>query len=172
MRSSVWDDRRPVPPGPVYAGRAAGGASGSARRGGRALALLGPVLVAALLLAGPAEAQRSSGGGAFIQVPAVAQLEVEPVAASGGETGAGSGMVRIRVRANHAWKLLVTAAPGGGAVEVRTTGPAGGATHRLRPGSETVVATGGRGSVVIEVEYRGDPGSEPGLPLTYTLASS
>ena len=175
MRSRVWNDGRGGVPGPVYA-RAAGGAVREAgRREGRSRAVVGLGLVlaaAVLLLAGPAEAQRTSGVSAFVQVPAVAQLDVQPVAVSGGEAGVRSGLLRIRVRANHAWKLVVTAVPGAGVVEVRSSGPRGAATHRLQPGSETPVAAGGRGSVVLEVEYRWDPGTRwTELPLTYTLSS-
>ncbi|MDX1675297.1 MAG: hypothetical protein R3314_10925 [Longimicrobiales bacterium] len=175
MGSRVWNDGRRGVPGPVYARAGGGPAREAGRRGDRsgAAAGLGLVVAAAvLLLAGPAEAQRAAGVGAFVEVPAVAQLDVQPVAVSGGETGERSGLLRIRVRANHTWKLMVTAVPGAGVVEVRSSGTGHAATHRLQPGSETSIAAGGRGSFVLEVEYRWDSGARATeLPFTYTLAS-
>lgn len=140
-----------------------------------AVSLAGVLSLAAVAFtASPAAAQHTTQGGAFVQVPAVSQLEVEAVEPTAGESGAESGVYRIRVRANHAWRILVTAAAGAeGSIRVRTG--SGSTAYRLEPGREAVIASGERGATVVEVEYQWQPsqarvGSAP--PLIYTLFST
>lgn len=123
-----------------------------------------------LFVASPLAAQRAVSGGAFVQVPAVSELDVEV-----GGSAESSGVFRIRVRANHPWKVVLTAPVDvGGTVWVRVTGAGEAAYRPLEPGLETVVASGERGAASIEIEYRleGARASEvTGVPLTYTLGS-
>lgn len=129
---------------------------------------------ALFLLASPAMGQGVARGAVSIQVPAVSQLEVvshESVATAG---DAETGVFRIRVRSNHPWKVVLSAASGGeGSVWVRASDDA--ATYRrLEPGMETVVASGERGVTEVEIEYRRDLAAgtvASSFPLVYTLAS-
>ena len=131
-------------------------------------------VLGAILVATSASAQRAVSGGAFVRVPPVSQLDVETVQRTAPTaTDAGVGVFRVEVRANHAWKVLLAASPGM-AGEIRVRDPETGEYRRLQAGLETVIATGDRGAVVLEVEYRWDPASPDvgaSLPLTYTLAS-
>lgn len=140
------------------------------------------VLVGQLLLGvTAASAQQMAAGAAVVRVPPVAQMEVEPIAASTVRLASSSqatGAFRIAVRANHGWEIKVAAAsaPGGvGTLWVRVTDRAGGGEfRRVEPGTEVPVAAGGMGESVIRLDYRwvSAAGSEtPVAPLTYTLAS-
>lgn len=129
-----------------------------------------------LFVASPVSAQDAVTGGAFVQVPAVSELDVEAGGSSVVATSSGverSGVFRIRVRANHSWKVVLTAPVGaGGTVWVRASGDV--EYRPLEPGMETVVASGERGEAVIAVDYRleGDSVTEvAAVPLTYTLGS-
>lgn len=160
---AAWKDRVRQPDGPS---------------GRRALCACA-VVVSAAFLTFPAvlSAQRVATGRAVVEVPSVAQLDVEshdPVVeatSSGQETG----VFQIRVRANHTWKVVLAAPVGTEApVWVRVRGEAGTDYRRLDPGSETVVASGQGGERVLEVEYRWEPAASTtvaSIPLTYTLAS-
>lgn len=133
--------------------------------------------LALLLAVSPVTAQRTATSAAVVQIPPVSELYVEStvgVPATASEPGAG--VFRIRVRANHAWKVTLGASVGAGeGVWIRATGTDGSGEYvRLEPGMETVVGTGGQGEAVLEVEYRVESGAAPtvaALPLTYTLAS-
>lgn len=139
----------------------------------RASMVLAGVL-GAVLMASPASGQRAVSGSALVQVPPVSQLDVETrerAVPAGTDTRAG--VFRVKVRANHGWKVLLAASPSMGG-EIRVRDPETGEYRRLEAGLETVIASGDRGEVILEVEYRWDPASpEAGasLPLTYTLAS-
>jgi hypothetical protein len=70
---------------------------------------------------------------------------------------------------------VVLSAAVGGTETVWVRGSTGDAAsyRELGPGGETVVATGGRGLTVVEIEYRRErtAASVAALPLIYTLAS-
>ncbi|MFO7893912.1 MAG: hypothetical protein R6U63_09265 [Longimicrobiales bacterium] len=138
----------------------------------RASTVFAPVL--AVLLAGPLGAQQSATSTAVVQVPSISQLDVASHERLAAEAGEQAGVFRIRVRANHAWKVVVTAPVGiDGSVYVRATEHGPVEYRRLDPGAETVVASGGRGEVLVEVEYRreGDAAVIASAPLIYTLAA-
>lgn len=166
----------PRPTGPSTA-RPRGG-RGPRRRDISPVWWLCAALVAALAWpSSPVAAQTGMAGAAFVRVPAVSQLDVEP---SGGAvvstaTGAEStGVVRIRVRANQAWRVVMATAAGEATVWVRIPGAGGGEYQRLEPGVEMVVAVGERGESVVEMAYRVEgetTASLTVLPVTYTLAS-
>jgi hypothetical protein len=126
-----------------------------------------PVLV---LLAAPLSAQRAATSAVSIRIPTVSQLEVEADETSL-ESGEWAGVFRIRVRANHAWKLVLTASPDlGETIRVRVGGGSS-PFLALAPGEEMAVTTGHRGRTMVEVEYRRE-GTAPtvaSLPLVYTL---
>lgn len=135
------------------------------------------LLVGMILVAGPASGQRVAMANALVQVPAVSELDVVlAVSGTSGETGVESqaGVFRVRVRANHGWRLVVaTAADAEGTVWVRNAADGSVAYQPLEPGMELGVASGDRGETVLDVEYRietGTAGSIGSHPLTYTLA--
>ena len=157
-----------------------------------ASALLFAVL-ALLLSASSAAAQRAVAARAVVHVPTVSQLDVEPVAtprpsttgasttgasatgasATGASaTGALAGVLRLHVRANHRWELMLTVPTGVGAVRVRRTGAT--EFERLEPGATMVVARGARGSETVALEYRceGAASVQQGLPVRPTLAAA
>lgn len=145
---------------------------------GRAFRVLAPLLALLVLLlsAAPAEAQRRATGRAVVQIPTVSQLDVQPVTTTlASSSDVRTGLLRVRVRANHEWKVVVAVPTGlDKAVWVRAVGGAATDYRRLEPGTETVIASGDRGETEIRIEYRWDDrGSAEGaaLPLTYTLAS-
>ena len=134
-----------------------------------------PVLLAVLVLllsASPAAAQRAVAARAVVHVPTVSQLDVEPVSTTqSSATGARTGGVRLHVRANHRWKVMLTATSGVDAVWVRRVGAA--RFERLEPGTTMVVARGVSGSETVALEYRceGAPSREA-LPFSPTLAAA
>lgn len=149
-------------------GRLPGAAPG---RGARVFPLLLAVLIL-LLSASPAAAQRTVTARAVVHVPTVSQLNVEPVSmAPSSAAGARTGMVRLHVRANHRWKVMLTAPSGVDAVWVRQAGAT--RFERLVPGTTMVVARGSRGSETFALEYRceGAPPREL-LPFRPTLAAA
>lgn len=140
-----------------------------------AATLLLPLLVL-LLSASAVAGQRSANARATIHIPTVSHLDVQPVPTSSWSASEEStGTLRVRVRANHEWKVVV-AVPVGleRPVWVRTVGEGGSeAYQRLEPGSEAVIATGGGGATELRVQYRweGDEASDV-PPLRATLAAA
>lgn len=140
------------------------------------------LVVSALLgLAQPATAQRSTTSGVLVQVPAVAELEVEAARQEAprqtAEQVTTGGVFQIRVRSNHEWQLVVAGDPFAaptGTLYVRTGDEETGELVVVEPGSALAVGAGARGETVIRLEYRwvGEAGERiPDTPLTYTLAS-
>lgn len=128
-----------------------------------------------LLSASQVAAQRSATARAVVHVPTVSQLDVQPVSSSpASSSDTRTGLLRVRVRANHHWKVIV-AVPAGldEPVWVRVAGSGEGGSYRLEPGAETVIAAGDGGETEVRVEYRWDAAEsdEQAVPLTYTLAS-
>lgn len=141
----------------------------------RAATLLLPLLVL-LLSASPVAGQRSANARATIHIPTVSHLDVQPVATSSrSASDEPTGTLRVRVRANHEWKVVV-AVPFGleRPVWVRTAGDGGSeAYQRLEPGSEAVIAAGGGGATELRLQYlwEGD-GTSDVPPLRATLAAA
>lgn len=134
--------------------------------GVKRMALSGALVMTALLVASPLTAQRATASTVSVRIPPVSQLEVEPLGSAGGEQE----IFRIRIRANHAWTLVVRAPadldPG---IWVRVTGE-GRPGFRPLAGGATALADGERGETVVEVAYRReDGGTVASLPLVYTL---
>lgn len=156
-------------------GRSSGLALRAPSRGWTGLpALLMAAVLAPAWAATPCTAQRTAQSAAFVQVPSVSQLDVVSHESLAREGGTEAGVFRIRVRANHPWKVVLSAASGAdGEVWVRSSTDGAGSFNRLDAGAEAVVATGGRGLTVVEIEYRREvvEGSVAALPLIYTLAS-
>ncbi len=80
-----------------------------------------------------------------------------------------AGLQRVRVRANHPWRIYVMAPESGQAVWVRSDG---GAYRELEPGAEAALAAGGRGETTVEVAYRTEAGAGDGVRLSYRLESA
>lgn len=142
---------------------AGAGATGASRWPG-AIA----VLLVALVGASPASAQGSASARVSVEIPPVSYLDVDPMA---GGNDSRTGGAQLRVRANHAWRVLVGAPAGAsGTFRVRVSGEAG--SQRLAPGREVELVVGGRGDVAARVEWSWDgaEGAAP-PPLTYRLAS-
>lgn len=173
------------------------GSIGSTGLRGTQVAMI--LIAAAALLSAPLSGQYSATGSAMVVVPPVAQLDLESadpiqVRGLGDGTVEAEGSVVVRVRANHAWRVLV-AAPRVPAEARAEGGPSGGAGtiawratlldggtggeyqslfQSLSPGVSAVAAGGSRGVAVIRIDYRWTAPSEEaayGVPLTYTLAS-
>lgn len=140
-------------------------------------ALLVAALVS-LLSASSAAAQRAVAARAVVHVPTVSQLDVEPLsvprasAPGASTTGALTGMLRLHVRANHRWQVMLTAPTGVDAVWVRRAGAT--EFERIEPGATMVFARGARGSETVALEYRceGAVSRQQGLPLRPTLAAA
>jgi hypothetical protein len=158
----------------------------------RPLAGLGPV-VAALMLAAALPAGVSAQGdarataGASITIPRFSHLDVAPVASSshGADDGA-EPTVRLRVRSNHAWSVLVAAGTGAGggpgkvagpgavrgpSIECRADGPHGRAVAVPTSGGSAVVATGGKGKADVVVSCR-IPAAVDAAELIWTLTGA
>lgn len=156
------------------------GQSGERAGAGRYAAAVACGLAVSLVGApAPVSGQGAATAGAVVAVPSVSHLDVESVTAvssSGSPGAATTGVFRIRVRANHPWRILASA-EAAGSREIWVRSGAGDAFRRLEPGAAAVVGSGGRGEAVIDVEYRWVGGSsglvaDAALPLTYTLASA
>jgi hypothetical protein len=84
---------------------------------------------------------------------------------------------RVRVRANHRWKVVLSAESGAAAaVWVRTVdGNGASMSQYVEPGADIEVAAGDRGDRVVEVEVRWEASAYPSaasLPIRYSLALS
>ncbi|MGK7312779.1 MAG: hypothetical protein ACN0LA_11130 [Candidatus Longimicrobiales bacterium M2_2A_002] len=148
-------------------GRVPGAAPG---RGARFPLLLAVLIL--LLSASTAAGQRAVTARAVVHVPTVSQLDVEPVStAQPPVNGARSGMLRLHVRANHRWKVMLTASSGVDAVWVRRAGAA--RFERIEPGTTMVVARGLSGFETVALEYRCEgASSREVLPFRPTLAAA
>lgn len=140
------------------------------------------IAAAAALFSAPLAGQGSAEGAAFVVVPAVAELELQSASAietrgTAGGTISAEGSLLVRVRANHDWRVLVEGQSEGVDVWWRATvveEATPGDFRPLPPGGTAVAAEGGRGQVVIRIDYRWT--SAPAqrydaAPLMYTLAS-
>ena len=128
-------------------------------------------LVLLLLFASPASGQRAATVDASVHVSPVSRLHVDARERPGSGAGDRAGVLRIQVRANHAWKVMV-AVPAGREDAIWFRAQGGGAAYeRLEPGAELVVARGTGGAAAVELEYRwvGSSGAAS-LPLRSTLA--
>jgi hypothetical protein len=150
-------------------------------------------VAAAVLFSAPLAGQGSADGTALVVVPAVAAVELQSASpietrrAAGGMVSA-EGSLLVRVRANHEWRLLVeadqgvatatTAQPAGVDIWWRATvveEAAAGDFQPLPVGEIAVAAEGGRGRVLIQIDYRwtGEPTARyDAAPIMYTVASN
>lgn len=152
----------------------------------RAMGLAAMVLSACLLMPAPMAAQATATGQATVRIGEVSRLDVEhepgsAVMGGPGDPGRDSGLrtetFRVRVRANHRWKVVLAAEPGAAtALRVRTLGVSGaGGSQYVEPGSAIEVASGERGDRVVEVEVQWQSSAYPSaatLPIRYSLASA
>jgi hypothetical protein len=123
-------------------------------------------------------AQTTATARASVRVGTVSQLDVQ---AYGGETTSATAetsslrteTLRLHVRANHEWKVVLGVGFDAGPVWVCVEGTSD--CERLAPGTDAVVAAGAAGEVVEGLEVRWDASTYPdiaSLPMTYTLAAA
>lgn len=113
----------------------------------------------------PAAGQRSAVGQVQVAIPPLSELEVEAPRAVDAEAG----LQRVRIRANHGWRIYVAAPASDQTVWVRGDGEA---YRPLGPGMETELTTGARGETTIEVAYRTEAGAGGEVQLNYRLESA
>lgn len=151
----------------------------------RVVGVVAMVLFASQLMAAPAVAQVTAKGQATVRVGQVSLLDVQHHAsaavgtpgAAGRDAGLRTETYRVRVRANHRWKVVLASESGAAtAVWVRTVDGRGASTEQyVEPGASIEVASGDRGDRVVEVEVRWEASAYPGaatLPIRYSLAPS
>ncbi len=134
---------------------------------------MGLAVMFSCLVSAPLTAQVTAAGHATVQIGQVSELDVNAYGGSGSDSEA----VRVQVRANHQWKVVLAAGYEAPAPIWVYAADASGTTreYRVEAGSEVVVASGSSGERVVEMELRWEESaysSVASLPITYTLASS
>lgn len=146
------------------------------------------ILLLTLLSAAPATAQRAAGVRATVRVPPILELATERVpgtarAAAVASAGVLEEEVRLRVRSNVPWRLVVTAESsdrgvgeaggvGAGAASGEVvTGPATavGGARSLEGGGVEVARSAGRGDAVVAVRVSWPAGGGDRPRLLYSL---
>lgn len=136
----------------------------------------------AFLACTPVVAQMTATGHATVRIGQVSELHVDAYGgtrslASTQPSGLESQVLRVHVRANHRWKVVLAAGHDAAVPVWVYTVDSSGATHqyRVEAGAEVVVADGSAGERVVEMELRWEASAYIGAgppPITYTLASS